>query len=239
MSTTLRLTLIGMYDEYDKLFDLLELPEGIDKTEFIDSLLFAHGEKGVMYSNPLFMARMVSVWGTKHYHDFERIYMALTEDYDPLYNFDRHEEYTDTLTGGKSTLHDFTSSGSDNETYTRTSDTTLSHERDTDTETEEKTSAFNSSTYEPSKKNIESGGNFTDTTSGGDYTDNHTLSGRDAGSESVKENNKNVHEGHLFGNIGITESTAMLKNELNTRMKFNLYDILGKMFAGEFLINIW
>ena len=334
MSTTLRLTLIGMLDEYEKLFDSLELPEGIDKNDFIDSLLLAHGEKGVMYSNPLFMARMIGVWGRKHYHDFERIYLALTEDYNPLYNFDRHEEYTDTLTGGKSTLHDFTTSGSDNETYTLTSDATFSHERksdetlsherksdetlsherksdetlsherksdetlqhvrdndetmqherDTNSETEEKTSAFNSSSYEPSKQTIESGGDYTDTrsggdftdttsggdyldttsggdyldttsggdyldttsggdyldtTSGGDFTDNHTTSGRDAGSVSEKENNKNVHEGHLFGNIGITESSALLEHEINARMKFNLYDILGKMFAGEFLINIW
>lgn len=231
MSTTLRQTLIGTYDELESLFDDLTLPDGYDKNDFIDSLLLEHGEKGVIYSNPLFMKKAIGIWGRKHYHDLERIHLALTEEYNPLYNFDRHEESSDTRSGGKSTLHDYTQSGS----YTRTSDDVLEHDRVSDTETEEKTSAFNSSDYEPSNKTVVSGDEWKDTRSGGDYV----TGGRDAGSESVKENDENKHTGHLYGNIGITESTAMIAHELETRMKYNLYEIASRMFANEFLINIY
>ena len=239
MSTTLRQTLIGTYNFYPTLFDSLTMPDGVNKDDFVNSLLLEHGEKGVIYSNPIFLEDAIGLWGRKHYHDIERIYKTLTEEYDPLHNFDRHEEYTDTNTGGKSTLHDYTTSGSNNETYTRTKDDVLEHDRVSDAETEEKTSAFNSSSYEPSNKTTVSGDEWKDTRSGGDYTDNRTLSGRDAGSESIKENGKNEHIGHLYGNIGVTESTTMLEHEINARMKYNLYDIISKMFANEFLINIY
>jgi len=334
MSTTIRMTLIGMTEHYPTLFDGLELPDGYNKEDFIDSLLLEHGEKGVIYSNPIFFASAIGVWGRKWSHELERIRLALYEDYNPLHNFDRNEVYTDERTGGKSTAHDFVGTGSNNETYTLTSDATYSHERksdetisherksdetlsherksdetisherksdetlqhvrendetmqherDTNSETEEKTSAFNSSDYEPSKQTIESGGNytdtrsggdftdttsggdyldttsggdfidttsggdyldttsggdFTDTTSGGNYTDNHATTSRDAGTESTIENDNTKHTGHLFGNIGITESTTMLAHEVETRMKYNLYEIASRMFANEFLINIY
>lgn len=239
MSTTIRQTLIGMTEHYPTLFDSLELPDGYNKEDFIDSLLLEHGEKGIIYSNPVFFASAIGVWGRKWYHELERIQLALYEEYNPLHNFDRNEVYTDERTGGKNTAHDFVGMGTNNETYTKTSDEVYNHDRKSDAETEEQTSAFNSSDYEPSTKTTNSGDEWRDTRSGGNYTDNHATTSRDSGTESTVENDNTKHTGHLYGNIGITESTTMLAHEVETRMKYNLYEIASRMFANEFLINIY
>ena len=95
MSTMQRLTLIGLSNYDSTLFDNLELPDGYDKETFINSLLLEHGEKCVLYSNPAFMKNAIGLWGRKWSLELTRIYEALTAEYDPIYNYDRYEEYTD------------------------------------------------------------------------------------------------------------------------------------------------
>ena len=99
MSIMQRMTLIGLYNYKQSfnqdLFSGLELPEGYDKQTFIDSLLLEHGEKSVLYSNPDFMQNAISAWGRKWFLELSRIYEALTAEYDPIYNYDRYEDYED------------------------------------------------------------------------------------------------------------------------------------------------
>ena len=95
MSTIQRMTLIGMYHYDNTLFDNVSLPAGYDKETFINSLLLEHGEKCVMYTDVDFMKFSLGVVSRKWYHEFERIYVALNEEYNPLHNYDRHEEYKD------------------------------------------------------------------------------------------------------------------------------------------------
>lgn len=99
MSIMQRMTLIGLYNYKQTfsqdLFSGLELPEGYDKQTFIDSLLLEHGEKCVLYSNPDFMQNAISAWGRKWFLELSRIYEALTAEYNPIYNYDRYEDYED------------------------------------------------------------------------------------------------------------------------------------------------
>ena len=99
MSIMQRMTLIGLYNYKQTfnqdLFSGLELPEGYDKQTFIDSLLLEHGEKPVLYSNPDFMQNAISAWGRKWFLELSRIYEALTAEYNPIYNYDRYEDYED------------------------------------------------------------------------------------------------------------------------------------------------
>ena len=49
---------------------------------------------------------------------------------------------------------------------------------------------------------------------------------------------KNHHEGHLFGNIGITTSQQMLEAELDVA-KFNLQDQIADLFIKEFCVCLY
>ena len=95
MSTTQRLTLIGMYNYEPNIFDGLNLPAAYDKATFIESLLVEHGEKCVLYSDLPFMRYSIGVWSRKWFMELERIAEALKAEYNPLWNYDRYEEWND------------------------------------------------------------------------------------------------------------------------------------------------
>ena len=293
MSTAQRITLIGMYNYLPSLFDGLTLPEGYDKQDFIDSLLLEHGEKCVLYTNPDFMASAIGVWGRKWAGNLERIYMALTEEYNPLHNFDRYEEVTDNegrkYASQNSAGHTATDKPQYSDTQTNANTDTRTHANtdtrthaDTDTTTndfdvvhstidqrvtEHTVSADNSSAYQADWKEMDNGGTTKDANDGtitnahtgtitdghtGTITDGHTgtikhdiagttqnLTEKSNSSESGSDTHNLTHHGHLYGNIGVTTSVQMLTTEVDARMKYNLYEAAGRLFANELLIGIY
>ena len=103
MSTMQRMTLIGLYN-YEQNFDVdlfrnLTLPTGYDRSTFINSLLLEHGEKCVLYTNPDFFMQAIGIWSSKYSLELSRIYEALTAEYNPIWNYDRNEEWSDEGTG--------------------------------------------------------------------------------------------------------------------------------------------
>ena len=100
MSATM--TLIGLYNYQDDLFDDLNLPEGIDKQTFIDNLLLRSGDFELLYPNGDFMKDAIRVWSAKWYATFDRWVKALAIEYDPLENYDRQEHWEDSNSGSAS-----------------------------------------------------------------------------------------------------------------------------------------
>lgn len=95
MSATM--TLIGLYNYQDDLFDDLSLPEGIDKQTFIDNLLLRSGDFQLLYPSGDFMKPAIGAWSRKWFPTFTRWVSALAIEYDPLENYDRREEWQDTV----------------------------------------------------------------------------------------------------------------------------------------------
>lgn len=147
MSTTPKLTLWTLYQFTDgDIFEDLTLPDEIDKDGFVNRLLMTRGEHSVLWPDPDFFKRCVTIWGQNWYDNFARIAATLAAEYNPIHNYDRHEEYTDTEGVGKSGTS--TASGR------------------TDSETEQQVSAFDESTYQPDSKTIlGSGSSSTDSSS--------------------------------------------------------------------------
>lgn len=90
------LSLLGLYQYNEQLFDGLRLPSGVNKDTFIDNLLAETAEFEVIYPDAEFMANMISVWSTKELPVWEKLDETLHYDYDPISNYDRHEESTNT-----------------------------------------------------------------------------------------------------------------------------------------------
>lgn len=110
------MTLIGMYNWDNTLFDNLQVPDGIDKATLIDSILIRSGEFEVLYSDFDFMKFSIGAWSRKWYPTLERWIDALSITYNPLENYDRQEEWTDKrdISGNESG----NSSGSDSRNQT-------------------------------------------------------------------------------------------------------------------------
>ena len=122
-------------------------------------------------------------------------------------------------------------------------------------------SAFNDSNYQPSSKNSLTSANSSerDTTEDkttehtGDDTrldkhtgkdelktvDSQTLKDVNAESKSGRSDETSKHDGHLYGNIGVTTSQQMLNAELDLRAKVNIYDVIAEMFYREFCVYVY
>ena len=220
-----RLTLIGLYNYDNSLFDNLKLPEEIDKNIFINNLLLKCGEFGVLYSNLDFMKFAIGNWGKKYFNSFMRINKALTEEYNPIHNFDRFEDMSDTdSTERKST---------DSKNSTITSTNSIVGSNEVDENSESKTSAYNSETYQPDNSNT------TNTSQSNRSTSTSEQGQNDSASNSEEENHTSTHTGHLYGNIGVTKSQDMVSDEIKLRTNNNIYDIVSEIFKAEFLILVY
>lgn len=233
MSTMQRMTLIGLYN-YENTFERdlfrnLSLPEGYDKATFVNSLLLEHGEKCVLYTNPEFFVSAIGIWSGKWELELKRIYDALTAEYNPIWNYDRNEETTET------DKPDNTITRTHDNTDTTTNRYDVVSEQNVDGVSENKISADNSSDYQPDNKNISNFGKNT-TSNDGTITDAHTGTITDV----EKGTRSNIdRKSHVWGNIGVTTSTQMIESETLIRAKRNLYDIATRLFANELLIGIY
>lgn len=242
------------------LFSEMLLPDGVDKETLTDNILLRGGEFEVIYADPDFMQRAIGSWSKKWYRTFTKWIDALNIEYNPLENYDRMEDYSDTYNKGIKTSARRDSGNTrtfDNEDkrtldtmdeLTRDSQDELTH--DTTDTTERTVSAFDSSAYQPAEKTTaELDGTDTTTYTG---TDTTTHSGTDTvdhtgtikdeygegSSGSETENSKNVHTGRVHGNIGVTTSQQMLEAELDIA-KWNIYEHITDIFLDEFIIPIY
>ena len=194
------LTLLGLYNWRPDLFDLMNLPAGIDKDILVDNILMKSEEFEVLYADADFVHDSIRVWSSKWYHTFERWVKVLNTSYDPLNNYDRHEEWEDENDGTGTVTGKTTDKSSAN--------------------VKNKISAYNSSTMQPDTESDSSG-------SGESTLDN-----------TNKTHNKNVRKGRAYGNIGVTTSQQMLREELSVA-EWNLYDHIADVFLSEYVIPVY
>lgn len=243
-----RLTLIGMYNYDSTLFDNVTLPDGYNKETFIETLLLEHGEKCVLYTDVDFMKYSLGVISRKWNRELTRILETLLDNYNPLHNYDRHEEYTDTEntqnTGSTTGWKGGGNTHTNNPDYT-TEQITNGYTNQTIAGTSQKdVSAFNSTTYEPSDKTTTNNGKV-ETNAGkmkysGKTEDIAENYGENTNGTSTGTEWRTLgHNAHLYGNIGVMSSQEMAVRELDLRLQHGLYDTVTGIFANELLINIY
>lgn len=114
MSRSANLSPLGLYQWDQTIFDLLQIPAGMDRDTLIDNLLAETAELEVLYPNPVVFKNLVGVWSNKEVDIWTRLLATTNYEYNPIENYDRSE--TGTTGGSGSTQH----SGSDTTTESTT-----------------------------------------------------------------------------------------------------------------------
>ena len=128
-------TLTGMLMIDATLFDGLTLPDGVDKNTLIDTIIFNYGDLYLTNTDPVWTKAAITVWGKRHQYYLEELYKTLSYEYNPIENYDRYEEYTDT-----------TSETTSANTSTNTSASTAA-----------RVAAYNSTTEQPDSSTTDTG----------------------------------------------------------------------------------
>lgn len=95
MRPDITISVLGMYNFNNGLFDKFKVPEQIDKQDVVDSILLECAELPVVYTNWDLLQGAIGLLSKRRLHAWERMETALFEDYNPLHNFDRYEELGD------------------------------------------------------------------------------------------------------------------------------------------------
>lgn len=117
MSISATMSVWGLYQISPTLFDGLSVPDGIDKENVKDNILLESESLEVLYSNPDFLKAAITVWSTERLPIWEKLYATTQYEYNPIENYDRYEEGTNSTSGTSSGQNESASSG-ENESIT-------------------------------------------------------------------------------------------------------------------------
>lgn len=204
-----KLTLIGMYNFDDTLFDLLTVPSDIDKQTLIDDILLRGGEFEVVYPDLDFLKYSIGAWSRKYQPTFLRWVNVLNKEYNPIENYDRMESWTDS--GSTTGRMDGNSSG-----------TTSGNTSSTNTNL---VSAYDAGDNLTTKDQTLINGNDNSTSRS---TTGQTSSGTTSG----------THDGRVHGNIGVMTAQNMVNQELDLAYR-NIYNMMTELFLTEFVLPIY
>ena len=239
-----KITTVGFYqymNAYNNdLFGLLNLPPGIDKDTLVNNIMLRGGEFEVVYSNPDFYKSAIGLWSNKHYRTFEKWINALNIDYNPLENYDRMEEWSDS--GSRTNTGTVSDSGSHTNTGTQSTETTGNDNftGSGNSTSSDEISAYNSNSFQNDKKNTTNSSNSseTNTTANNTRTDNLSESNSNTRTDNLSEKTNSDRKGRAHGNIGVTTSQQMLQSELDIA-KWNIYEQITDLFLSEFCIMVY
>lgn len=228
-----KLTLIGMYNFDDTLFEYLTLPDGIDKETLVNNILLQSGDFEVLYPNLDFLKMSIGAWSKKWQPTFERWQKVLAIEYDPLENYDRREHWTDTrdISGTLSSSTNESTSGSESSTSSGTTS------GNTGSTTTNKVSAYDSGNVLTTKDQIEVTGSDGTSNSGQSSLQNSSTH-TGIRNDSHSSDDDFEHTGRVHGNIGVTTSQQMLESELKLGY-WNIYEKITDIFLTEFVLPIY
>lgn len=228
MFLTATMSILGLYNYDPTIFDDLSVPLGVDKETLVDSIILSAANREILYPDPVIMKHAVKLWSSANLLTWEKLLKTTQLEYDPISNYDRTEEWSDTRGGtrdttrsGKNITNDtgsVISTGSDsvNGSVTR------SNKAFNDTALTEAEKDVTSNTVASSATNESVNQNIVDIT----------------GSEKVVDNENNTRAGRAFGNIGVTTTQQMIEEERRV-VQFNIYDYITKSFCNKFVLGVW
>ena len=202
--SSMTMTILGLYrygeSNQQDLFQNMKIPAGIDRQDLIDNILEQGAAFEILYPDFEYLQFSIGAWSKRWYRTMEKWLKALTVQYDPLNNYDRHEEWTDNdkVSGKTETAAGVNTTGQDELSVT----------------------AYDSDQYHNKEKTDSSG------------------TGESTGSSETTTDAESKHSGHLYGNIGVTTSQEMLREELDVQ-RFNLIQQITDLFITEFCIMVY
>ncbi len=221
------LTVEGLYNYDNTLFEGFNVPEGLVKQIAIDAILMRTRELEVLYPDFTYMKNRITIWSNKYQINWKKLYDTTVLEYNPIENYDRMEDWTDTDDETSTSARDNTRN------TTNTVKSTSTNEVMNSVNVTDQNTAFNAGLADHAKQ-ITDG----DTTENGSITNTET--GKDTENENVNGGRTGRHTktGRAHGNIGVTTSQQMIQSERDL-VVFNLYDVIAESFIENFCLMVY
>lgn len=219
MSRKAWMSILGIYNYDNTIWDLMVLPENVDKTLLTNKIMLDTSELEILYPNPSILKVAIQLWSQKNLWNWTELEKTLHYDYDPIENYNRTETWEEIEN------IDETSSRTLNSTENSSGDTTS--ERTTSETTQN--ASFNDGLKDVQK---------VDTTD--NIEENVTQNATNEENENDNRNNKRNKNwsGNARGNIGVMTTQEMIEAQRDV-LKFNIYDYITSSFIDSFCIEVY
>ena len=207
------LSMIGLYNWDDSIFNLLQLPSGMDADLVTQNILAECGELEVMYPDWDFMYNAIGYWSSKELPTWERIYKLAQMEYNPIENYDRIENALEqeNTKDNRMRLSSSTSKGSSNSQNDNTN----------------KVAGINTNTLAAQSGST---GNTVASSDG-----ESSLNENDQG---ITDRGLN-RTSRIHGNIGVTTSQQMAQQELDIAPQLNVVNYIVNAFKQRFCLLVY
>ena len=226
------MSVYGLYQYDDTLFEELALPEGIDSETVINNILLDSMELETFIPDPAALKTAIGYWSRAQLSVWQHLKETTEYEYNPIWNKDGEVTETETrnLAGSKSNTQTRNLSGTSGDTETR------NLAGSGDTTTKNGVNAFNGSGYADRDQSI-TNASTTDT-----GTVQHSGSTSDTG--TVQDSGQSTDTGTISrsriekGNIGVTTTQQMIKEEREIA-EFNLVNYIVRSFIERFCLLVY
>ena len=82
------LSIMGLYEHDNTLFQGLQLPEGLDQEAVINEILLQCAELEIVYPNPDIMKLAITTWSIANQYTWQKLYDTMVVEYNPIWNVD-------------------------------------------------------------------------------------------------------------------------------------------------------
>jgi len=181
------------------IFENMSVPEDVEVGDVVDRIIYKYGDTPLFSPEPVILKYYIEKWSARRLPLWERFLAAVTEDYDPLENYNRNETLKDKFTHGHKIVtnddlthgHKVTTNDDLTHGHKITTNDDLKHGETVTTDddlihglqVENMVSADNANTYQPDNKGINSGTDMRDISEAHTGTDerdfDETHSGKD------------------------------------------------------------
>lgn len=198
------------------LWDNFNVPSGVSKQVAVNAILSECSELELVYPDYDAMRAAIANWSVRRLPIWEKLYLTTTLDYDPIENYNRVEEWSDTS--------EQTTESKDGVTQKASS----------------KSSGTGHSTITSSVKGYDSEqfvGKQQDVTEALDGTENSSTAESNTKREDAGKSNS-VHKGYVHGNIGVTTTQKMIREEREI-VNYDIYQVIVQDFQERFCLMVW
>lgn len=247
-----RLSILGMYNYDNSIFDDFTLPDRIPRETFLNNLLLECAEFGCIYPDTGFFKMAVKSWCELELPTWEWLLDTQGYEYNPIWNVDVHDservdnKETRDLQGTNNETRNLSGTNNNTKNLTVTDTGTINTGYSGEDVQEVDVNAFNSgsatrretTTSRYGRNELETR-NLTNNTTGTDnYASTDTGTDNYASTDTGTIEHDNKREFYKRGNQGVTTTQQMIREEQELA-KFNISDYIINEFKKKFCILLY
>lgn len=219
------LSIIGLYNHDESIFDNLSLPNGVDADTVKESILMECAELELLYPDFDFMKNAIGVWCAKEMPFWEKVREMETAEYNPIENYDRYDTEVET-----------TDRAHDKNANNVVSGTTTNKGKDISVENGYNRELVAGYDSETPKLNNETRNNNTSNANTESETKGQTAQ---MNTEKGKENENRVKSLHSHGNVGVTTVAQMIAEMVKVLPEVNTVAVIVNSFKQRFCLMVY